>query len=153
MLTTRSRSDLRRYANRLAGDLLSLKSVEDVLLFGSLARGDFDTHSDIDLILIVDEELSHKWFDEVGLRDGDTYQKSGRRLSVASKILQQPWLLTGWTGLADVFLFPPNWGGQLGVLQLAGDHQDPHFMEKIADDATRFHPELGTFPCFMWEED
>jgi predicted nucleotidyltransferase len=49
--------DYREIARRFAHDVKKLlgESVRDIILFGSVARGDYQTNSDIDILVIVDE--------------------------------------------------------------------------------------------------
>lgn len=135
------------WARTIAHRLLQSPHVEQVLLFGSLALGKATKKSDIDLIVIVDVELSQLWHQEV--LDADSFDmytiRRHLRLEYAGDIVQWYPFSVPFDAL-DIFLFPPDWREQLAELQRLGKHADPSFMENIARDATAYDPALGSFP-------
>lgn len=153
MNTSTLHAELKHLANQLAGDLLTMDLASSVFLFGSLARGNANRGSDIDMIVIVDEEKAAEWLARIQCFEIEFYHQARERLFAASQVLGQHWLLSGWGPLLDIFLFPPNWLSKLDELQRAGRHSDPSFMRNIAQDATRFDPELQTFPVFLQDKD
>lgn len=130
--------------------------VRSVEVFGSIARGNGGEFSDLDVILVVDDETASKWTEDVKKRlgyfgmafsNGGFYDSAkDARLEIAAEILgtvpeamfESPW----YVRTIDVFLFPPDWRDRLDELQIIGQHSDPTFMQNVALDALRYDPKL-----------
>ena len=57
-LTDRERKGLARFVERLEAECGD--RVQRVVLFGSRARGDHDAESDVDLLIVTDEDRTHR---------------------------------------------------------------------------------------------
>lgn len=127
------------WAGMLVEDLMALRAVSRVEFFGSTARGDDTVTSDLDVIVSVDEATFLRWMRSVTFKDeGCNFYGSQKvdRLEAASVCLGTGhWLVEGWKGVLDIFLFPENWKERLNELQEYGRHTDPQFMHKIVKDA------------------
>ncbi|MGB2787218.1 MAG: nucleotidyltransferase domain-containing protein [Candidatus Saccharimonadaceae bacterium] len=128
--------------------------VQWVEVFGSIARGSGGESSDLDVILVVDDETASKWAENVIKRLGyfgrafsnsDFYDSAKHaRLDVAAEILgtvPEAIYLLWYMRNIDIFLFPPDWRDHLDELQRIGRHSDPMFMQNVARDALRYDPE------------
>lgn len=141
------------------------RTVLEVEVFGSIARGEATENSDIDLILIVDEPTARRFYDYVRFdHELSTNYRASKwiRCRAANELLgcldptdtveeyfdllpECEWLyeLLDDTLLPreligymfDVFLLPINWKSRLDEFQELGQHSDQEFMRNIARDA------------------
>lgn len=148
-----SRAYARKELNYIAQLYLSNPHVERVELFGSFGRGEGNSYSDYDLIVVVDEYYAEVWLDAVCDRgadfgtDNELYYSRREQRWLATVSLLDVVAGSHWHKL-DVFVFPPNWRDdeELTRLQEEGRHHDPDFMRNIAHDAILFDEVTGSFP-------
>lgn len=153
MLAWRNPQATLRTANRIAGDLLfSTDSVHEILLFGSVSRGQQRPGSDIDLIFVVPEYFYHLWLERVRVTYPTVCYKKGQnvkmtRLKAAAYALEVPHLAAGsGPTKVDIFLFPLDWEDRLDELQQSGGHSDELFIQNVCTDADRFDRRTNSFP-------
>jgi hypothetical protein len=118
--------------------------VQDAYLFGSTARGQATKHSDLDIIICVDEAAFRRWLWFVGTDIADDVYESmayERRLAalgilgVGTTLFRES---VDWPiNKIDIFLFPLDWQERLDELQKLGRHCDRNFMQNICNDAVR----------------
>lgn len=133
-------------AEKVANILRRISKVQDVELFGSLARE--GKGEDIDLILICDEDTSQIFMHLVEiearhsiLRNSAWYHNLAQNRSHIAENLLDPegdgMFEEIWDENipVDIFIFPPDWRNRLEELQSRIPHDDPKFMENIAQDA------------------
>lgn len=147
-----SRAYARDELNRIARLYLANPHVRRVELFGSFARGEGNSYSDYDLIVVVEDYDADAWLDAMydrgaSFNNDDAYKyKAYQRWEAAFSLLhvagQSVW------HKSDVFLFPPDWRSEeeLDRLQMEGCHDDEDFMRNIARDAITFDEITGSFP-------
>lgn len=139
-------------ARKVARIFRHLPKVYAVEVFGSVARD--GEGRDLDLILVCDEETSQLWMRLVEI-EAETMRpfQTGRyhgyaltRSNIAELVLapnicdednQFEAAIAEAMVAVDIFIFPPNWRYRLTELQGCMEHDDPQFMEKIANDARR----------------
>jgi len=123
--------------------------VLEVWVFGSVARDGIG--NDLDMIIVAPSDKAEEWSNEVEcklrmVRPGSVapaYSYSGARHIAASGALglgftQALGNAIDITNVAvDLFVFPPNWREDLEGMQAWLPHEDPNFMQNIAEDAVQ----------------
>lgn len=140
-------------ADRAAADLnwLLPGGFQDILLFGSVARGEQSSASDIDLIITVNDHVYDRWQEALREMDPSCFATSvaakQARLEAASIALCQPFVYNSYhMSPIDLFLLPVNWKSRLDELQTSCGFDDPLFMQNVAKDAESFDPYSDSFP-------
>ena len=131
----------------LARDLLDVKTVSSVELFGAYARREAVHGSVFNIIVIVDDDTASHWAFAVdydaGNNDWCEPLVTQRRIEWAGHYLGDEAMMAGWDGILDIYLLPASWRTNLSVLQATGHHSNAHFMDELARDAIRFDSDLG----------
>lgn len=133
-------------AGDVAAKLLGTRWVEEVWLFGSVARGKQEYLSDCDLILVVD--FPRYWWVMEYLGNRSTYDSKSDRYHVTRRELELGDAVRehGFRGSGlDLIVVPEGWREKLADIQEKGRHKDPFFMQKIAKEARRYDPATRTF--------
>ncbi len=123
------------------------RAVQEVLLFGSVAR-DY-VGADLDLVLVVPEVWFQEYVELAGIWCGYGPRKivlyRERRFEAATHALclYGNYQVSGHSEMEwnshyiDLHVFPTDWRDRLGELQLRLGHHDPKFMENVAREAIR----------------
>ncbi len=105
-----------------------------VLIYGSIAR--HGCGNDVDMIIVGTEEMWLEFKSRV-LQKSPSLCGAFIRYEVVHEMLGEPFgeLEEQCIMLVDVYIFPPDWATRLDELQAAFPHEDPLFMQSIAEDA------------------
>lgn len=150
-----------KFAQLSAQMLLTFEAVEEVSLFGSIARQE-RYPGDVDLIAAVPEYLYQMFIRELAgeyslirftyTGEAEARAKAAHHVFFASLVAQGIGIRAAYDrlhflriGKVDIFLFPSNWKDRQEELQDIFGTEDPQFLANLARDARVYLPDEGQF--------